>query len=148
MSPRKIALFCCSKRKQGENDPTRLFEAQDIYLGNSFRRAKESYRTFGCEEDFFILSAKHHLLARNTRISYYDVTLNSMPVRERKEWARIVLEQLKATGFNLEKDEFYIFGGRKYYEFLIPHLNCTVFDYKGSNSIDLSRPTTYRNGGK
>ena len=51
---RKIALIGCCKRKQGKNEPNKLFFAKDIYIGNSFKKSKEQgIVKFECE-DYFI----------------------------------------------------------------------------------------------
>lgn len=64
---------------------------------------------YNCD-DYFIISSKHHLIEKDTMITYYDKTLNNMKESEKREWSKIVLEQLKER-FDLENDEFYIFGG-------------------------------------
>lgn len=143
----RIALIACCKKKRGENSPEEKYKAKDIYLGNSFNKAKNiGVNMYHCD-DYFIISAKHYLLDKNDEISHYDKTLNKMSTKERKAWAEIVLKQLSEK-FDLTHDEFFIFGGGKYYEFLLPHLNCTVFEYENSNSILLDKPTSFRNGGK
>ena len=63
----------------------------------------------------------------------------------KKKWAEDVLNKLKSK-YELKNDIFYIFGGKSYYEYLIPHLNCVVFSYKNSNCIDLDKKNEYRNG--
>lgn len=144
---KKIALIACSKRKLGADTPDIKFSAKDIYKGNSFNKSKNTGVTmYGCE-DYFIISAKHYLLDKDAKIAYYDKTLNSMKVNEKKEWAEEVLKRL-ANKFDLVHYEFFIFGGRNYYKFLLPHLNCTVFEYENINNILLDRPISYRNGGK
>lgn len=144
---RKIALIGCCKKKQGENSPNELFYAKDIYLGNSFKKSKEQgIDKFACE-DYYILSAKHHLLDKNTRITYYDKTLCKMKVKDKKEWAKVVLEELNKK-FDLKNDMFYIFAGKNYYENLVEHLNCVVFKYINSNCITFEIKDTFNNGGK
>ena len=144
----KIALIACCKKKQGQNEPDKKFKAKNLYLGNSFKKSiNQGVEKFGCD-DYYIISAKHHLLDKGELVSYYDKTLSKMSVKERHEWADEVLKELGAK-FDLSNDEFFIFGGTKYYENLAPHLNCTVFNYQGSNSINLdSIKAVYRNGGK
>lgn len=88
---------------------------------------------YNCD-DYFIISAKHHLIEKDKMITYYDKTLNNMKESEKKEWSLIVLKQL-AERFDLENDEFYIFGGGNYYKYLFPYLNCTVFKYRNSNTV-------------
>lgn len=139
----KIALLGCCKKKQGKDNPKKLFKAQDIYLGNSFRKSKNiGVKMYKCD-DYYILSAKHHLLDKNEMISYYDKTLNKMSVKERQDWANIVLKEL-GDKFDLTKDEFYIFAGGNYYKYLVDHLeHYTIFEYENSNSILLDKPKTY-----
>ena len=139
----KIALLGCCKKKQGKDNHTKLFKAQDIYLGNSFGKSKNiGVKMYNCD-DYYILSAKHHLLDKNEMISYYDKTLNKMSVKERKDWANIVLKEL-GDKFDLAKDEFYIFAGGNYYKYLVDHLeHYTIFEYENSNSILLDKPKTY-----
>ena len=144
---RKIALIGCCKRKQGKNEPNELFFAKDIYIGNSFKKSKEQgIVKFECE-DYYILSAKHHLLDKNEKITYYDKTLCKMNVNEKREWAKKVLEELNSK-FDLKNDVFYIFAGKCYYKNLVEHLNCYVFKYINSNCITFEIKETYKNGGK
>lgn len=144
----RIALIACCKKKLGKDNPSQKFRASDIYIGHSFTLSKNiGVKMYDCD-DYYIISAQHHLLDKNDLISYYDKTLNKMGVKERKEWANVVLKQLSLK-FNLEKDEFLIFGGGKYYEFLKQHLNCTVFKYANSNCILLDKSYSHvNNGGK
>ena len=144
---KRIALIACSKSKLGKDNLERKYKAKDIYTGFTFILAKtEGIKRFDLD-DYYIISAKHHLLDKDDEITYYDKTLNKMNKKEQREWAKIVLQQLKDK-FDLEHDEFYIFGGTKYYKNLIPHLNCTVFAYFNCKKINLDKPTTYKNGGK
>ena len=143
---KKIALLACSKSKKGKDQPEELFRAEDIYTGNSFRKSLDKVRKEDFD-DYFIISAKHHLLKKDQMISYYDKTLYKMSAKECKEWAEIVYSQLKKELVNLDEIEFYIFGGEKYYENLLCKLKkCTVYTYHNSNSINLSEPKHYENG--
>lgn len=144
---KKIALLACSKSKKGKDQPEVLFRAEDIYTGNSFRKSLDKVRKEDFD-DYFIISAKHHLLKKDQMISYYDKTLHKMSVKERKEWAEIVYSQLEKELINLEGIEFHIFGGKKYYEFLIDVLKKHVasFSYVKYSytylTIDFSKPIT------
>ena len=143
---KKIALLACSKSKKGKDQPEELFRAEDIYTGNSFRKSLDKVRKEDFD-DYFIISAKHHLLKKDQMISYYDKTLHEMSAKECKEWAEIVYSQLKKELVDLDEIEFYIFGGKKYYENLSCKLKkCTVYKYHNSNSINLSAPKHYKNG--
>lgn len=144
---RKIALIACSKKKQGKDEPDKKFKAQDIYTGNTFQRAKsEGIKRFDCE-DFYILSSKYYLLNKDDEISYYDMYLGSKSAAYKKEWAEKILTNLKGK-YDLKNTQFYIFGGTVYYENLIPHLNCVVFKFKNSNTINFEESDEYKNGGK
>lgn len=143
---KKIALLACSKSKKGKDQPEELFRAEDIYTGNSFRKSLDKVRKEDFD-DYFIISAKHHLLKKDQMISYYDKTLHKMSAKECKEWAEIVYSQLKKELVDLDEIEFYIFGGKKYYENLLCKLKkCVMYEYHNSNSINLSAPKHYKNG--
>ncbi|SHM91309.1 hypothetical protein SAMN05720472_2622 [Fibrobacter sp. UWR3] len=144
---KSIGLIACSKRKNKKavEDKGKKFAAEDLYAGNIFRQSKE-YAQSHCK-DWLILSAKHHLLDRKKGICYYDCYLGNKTASERKKWADKVLDSLKKK-FDLRKEHFVIFGGKKYYENLCEHLNCSVYKcYSGG--IYLDKPIKeYRNGGK
>ena len=121
-----IGLIACSSRKLGQNNPAEKYWAKDIYKGNTFIKSKEEgLKKYNCE--------------------YYNLYLGKQSVEYKKKWAENVLNTLKSK-YDLKNDIFYIFGGKSYYEHLIPHLHCIVFAYKNSNCIDLNKPTEYRNG--
>ncbi len=113
-------LIACASKKRPSRAP-----AGDFYLGDLFRKSlryAESARPHG----IFILSAKHGLLHRHEEIEPYDLTLNRMPIAERKVWADRVLLQLKGKT-DVKKDRFKFLAGKKYREHLIPSLcNCEV----------------------
>lgn len=140
-----IGLIACSSRKLGQDNLAEKYLAKDIYKGNTFIKSKEEgLKKYKCEE-WYILSGKYGLLDKNERISYYNLYLGKQSAEYKKKWAENVLNTLKSK-YDLKNDIFYIFGGKSYYEHLIPHLHCIVFAYKNSNCIDLNKPTEYRNG--
>ncbi len=145
---RKIGLVACSKTKQGMETPDRLFKAQDIYLGRTFRRAKsEGLKMYQCD-DWFILSSKedYNLLDKDDLIKYYEVDLAKQGKSYKERWARTVISKLRQKGLDLKNDEFYIFGGKSYYEPLFPYLrNCVVFGFRGCSNILLDKPIFYKN---
>ena len=156
-----IALIACSGRKlpEAKEYPDRMFKAQDIYTGVTFKLARNiGVQKFHCD-DFYIISAKHHLLDKNEEICYYNVQLKSSVINHEngkrlesnKNWAKKVLEQLAEKGYDLEKDKFVIFGGRNYYKNLASHLNCCVFNFNGKRFLkedDLEQQNWKYNGGK
>lgn len=79
-----------------------------------------------CEEShdrWYILSAKHGLLEPyGEPIESYNNTLRDSTVKEKREWAKSVFEQLQAKD-SLEKDTtLFIHAGHDYYGELIPFL--------------------------
>lgn len=142
----KIALIGCSASKQGKDDPTKMFKAQDIYTGYNFKKSKDiGVNMFECD-DFYIISALHGLLDKDDLIAYYNVSLydEGMTADVRKQWAKKIIDELNKK-FDLKNDEFYIFASDKYYEYLVKHLNCTVFKYNRWH-ITFDIKSRYRNG--
>ena len=157
-----IALIACSGSKllEAKNTPKKRFKAQDLYTGRTFLLAKDKgAQKFHCD-DFYIISAKHHLLDKDKRITYYNVQLkssvidhddNDEKIETNKAWAEKVLKQLVEKGFNLKKDKFIIFGGQNYYKNLVKHLNCCTFSFNGKrflNEDDIKKPINPNKKGK
>ena len=69
-----------------------------------------------CKE-VYILSAKYGLLSENTPIVPYNVTLNSMSERQKKEWAKNIMLSLSKR-YDLNKESFLIMGGQNYTKYL------------------------------
>ncbi len=112
---KKIVLLSCVSKKL--KSPA---AARDLYTSALFKKSF-SYATRQDPDAIFILSAEHGLLQPDTVIDPYDKTLNRMPVAERKSWANKVIRDLSKY-CDLEKDLFLILAGRRYCEFLLPHL--------------------------
>lgn len=112
---RKIVLLSCVSKKL--ESPA---AARDLYTSALFKKSL-SYAIRQDPDAIFILSAEHGLLHPDTIIDPYDKTLNRMPIADRKSWANNVIRDL-AKYCDLEKDLFLILAGRKYCEFLLPHL--------------------------
>jgi len=111
--PRKIALVSCASRKIG-------FEttAETLYSSDLFRKASRlAEKRF---DHWYILSAKHGLLAPQELVEPYDETLNKMSIEERKAWAEKVSGSLKKI--LRDGDEIFFFAGLRYREFLEPSL--------------------------
>ena len=81
---KRIALIACSKSKLGKDNLERKYKAKDIYTGFTFILAKtEGIKRFDLD-DYYIISAKHHLLDKDDEITYYDKTLNKMNKKRAK----------------------------------------------------------------
>lgn len=98
-SPR-IGLVACSATKLPHAAP-----ARDLYISPLFRKARDY-----CEAHYnawFVLSAKHGLLAPDTEIEPYDLTLQQMSKRERLRWAMRVLGQIQDLGLLTARFDFH-----------------------------------------
>ncbi len=111
----KVVLISCVSQKLDHKA-----KVKDIYTSQLFKYNMK-YATKLKVNKIFILSALHGLLKLEDEIEPYDLTLNTMPVKEIKHWATTVLEQLK-TEVNLEKDHITFLAGQKYRKYLIPHI--------------------------
>ena len=108
-----VFLVSCGKRKQSSAVP-----AAELYISNRFQKTRASVEATGCP--WFILSAKHGLLAPNQIIAPYDQTLNGKPPEVRRAWAEKVKGQMDK---NIPDAEIImILAGKYYYEYLIPYL--------------------------
>ncbi len=154
-----IALIACS----GSKNPLKKM-AQELYTGKTFVLARDKgVKKFHCD-DFYIISAKHHLIEKDDEIALYNVQLkqngaidhdnNDEKIESNFQWANKVLEQLKEKGFDLSKDKFIIFGGQNYYKNLIKHLNCCFYRFKigqyslKEENLNLKFWNELSNGGK
>jgi len=114
---KKICLISCVKSKnEGPH------KAGELYCGQLYTGHLKYAKSLGFQEDdIYILSAKHGLLAFDNVIEPYEKTLNNMKKPERNKWARKTLEQLKSK-FDINNTEFTILAGKNYYENLEPFL--------------------------
>ena len=81
-------------------------------------------------DKIFILSAKYHLLYLDREIEPYNVTLNKMPVKERKLWAEEIIRELSENA-DLENDKFIILAGENYAKFIRDKLKYVEEPLKG-----------------
>ncbi|MFB6145483.1 MAG: DUF6884 domain-containing protein [Candidatus Nanohaloarchaea archaeon] len=111
----EIGLVSCSKSKKDEpSKPGELYTESAL-----FRKAKRHAENK--HDNWFILSAKHHLLdPEGEEIEPYDETLRDKGVDEKKQWSRKVLEQLKEN--DLLEHQLVIHAGKDYYKYLLPLL--------------------------
>jgi hypothetical protein len=117
---KKIALVACVSKKNSTPMP-----AQDLYCSDWFRKA--SAYAMHVADEWYILSARHGLIAPDEVIGPYNQTLNEMPAAERRAWAKRVLEDLDRV---LQPgDQVMILAGVKYRENLvnpIQEMGCNV----------------------
>jgi len=110
-----IVLISCVSKKLPHKA-----KARDLYTSPLFRMNLKYAQQFSPQQ-IFILSAKYGLLQLDEEIEPYDVTLNEMSAPERRRWADKVVSQLQVH-CDLEKDHFVILAGKKYRQYLLPHL--------------------------
>jgi hypothetical protein len=106
-----ITLVACSKSKA-----SRKSSAAALYRSPLFR--KSLLYALSQSGTIYILSAKYGLLTLSETIEPYDVTLKSLSVSRRAEWAAELQLSQKIT----KKDKAVVLAGRDYYDPLMPHL--------------------------
>ena len=110
----RIALVSCAAQKLAE--PAR---ARDLYVSDLFRK---SWRYAERHADrVFVLSAAHGVVAADTVLAPYDVTLAKMPAADVRAWGKRVAEQLVelVRGLNVDPAdvELLVLGGARYTSF-------------------------------
>jgi len=105
-----LILIGCVKSKRN-----RTSAAKDLYNSPLWR-----YRRKYAEQSSFpwyILSAEHGLLAPETEIKPYDVTLKEIPATKCRTWSQSVLDELMKEFPSLQGTVIEIHAGKRYVEF-------------------------------
>ena len=85
-----LMLVGCVKRKRSQSSAARhLYDASPLWRG---RRAYAERSG----APWYVLSAKHGLLAPDAWIEPYDLALNDLSRAKRGDWSRNVLDELRA----------------------------------------------------
>jgi hypothetical protein len=117
----EIGLVSCTKSKRDQPATPR-----DLYSPSTFFQKARAY----CEanhDQWYILSAKHHLLDPDgSPIEPYDETLSGAPIAQRREWAEATVEEMRAEGIFDNDPILVIHAGKDYYGELVPRLPDTV----------------------
>lgn len=116
--PTRVALVSCVKAKQAS--PAR---AGDLYTSPLFR----AFRAFALAhaDAWYILSAKHGLLAPDQVVAPYDRSLPAMPKRDRVAWVERVQQRL--LDVLPPGAEVAVLAGVRYREGLVPFLRARGF---------------------
>jgi len=110
LSRGKVALVACVGKKR-----PRPMAAQDLYDSDWFRKASKYAKQVA--DGWYILSAKHGLIAPETVIEPYDETLKTMAAAGRRAWAGRVAHELQSV---LQAgDEVVMLAGKDYREHLM-----------------------------
>lgn len=113
---KSVALVSCVSQKG-----TRAAPAADLYTSDWFEKAKAWVEAAGFDA-WYILSAKHGLVAPDEVIRPYDKKLARMSKAVRKEWAfQVALDTAARVGAH-PRTHLTILAGEKYREFLVPEL--------------------------
>jgi hypothetical protein len=113
----QIGLVSCTKSKRDEPAPP-----GELYTESALFRKARAY----CEQyhdDWYVLSAKHHLLdPAGPPIEPYDETLSGARVETKRAWAQAVFEQLRTHELLTDDVTLVVHAGRDYYDELLPQL--------------------------
>lgn len=108
-----VHLVSCVSRKR-----ELACAARDLYVSDWFRKARRFAEASGCP--WYILSAKHGLVAPAQVIAPYEQTLTTTRAADRRAWGERVAAQLAEAVPDLSRVVF--LAGERYREFLAPHL--------------------------
>jgi hypothetical protein len=89
--------------------------ARDLYTSVWFLKARRYAENYGT--NWFVLSAKFGLLLPGEIVAPYEMTLNTMPPSERRQWALKVFEQIRQQHVYKTVE---ILAGGKYRSYLAP----------------------------
>lgn len=108
-----IVFISCGKKKQ-----KKACMAKDMYIGMYFN-CIYSYAKHLKPRKIYILSAKYGVLNEQDYIYPYEKTLKNSSAKECKNWAYMVIKQLKQKGIDTNTKEKIVFlCGKKYREYL------------------------------
>jgi hypothetical protein len=90
--PKRIGLISCSKAKLGTVAP-----ARDLYARSDLFRKAVEYCSKHLD-GWYVLSAKHGLVAPAQVLEPYDLTLKQLSRAQRRAWGKQVAESLHELG--------------------------------------------------
>jgi hypothetical protein len=116
----EVGLVSCTKDKREQ-----AAKPADLYMESAFFRKAREYVEVN-HDDWYILSAKHHLLdPEGPAIEPYDETLSGASVDRKREWSQTVYDQLQQEGILGDGNRLVFHAGRDYYDELLPLLEDT-----------------------
>lgn len=118
-SSNTVALVACSKSKLDHAAP-----ASELYTGQLFRAARRYVEALGVR--WYILSAKHGLVAPTTILDPYNCSLSTLADDQRRAWRYQVYRQALQLGLDDASIHWMILAGRDYRQRLLPLLQGTV----------------------
>jgi hypothetical protein len=113
----EVGLVSCTKSKLD-----RAAKPAELYTPSTFFEKAREYVEAN-HDDWFVLSAKHHLLEPDGQpIEPYDDTLSGASADRKREWSRQVYEQLQERQLLSDDIRLVFHAGRDYYDELVPLL--------------------------
>jgi len=112
---KNVVLISCVSQKLDYKS-----KAKDLYVSTLFKK-NMAYANKLQPDTIYILSAKYGLLKLDDEIEPYDLTLNTMGIKEKKAWADIVLGQLKKVE-DMKNTNFIFLAGANYRKYLVEHM--------------------------
>ena len=119
-----IVLISCVSKKLSYKA-----KARDLYTSTLFRLNLNFAQTLSPSQ-IFVLSAEYGLVDLDEELEPYDLTLNSMPYKERKQWAERVIRQMRNC-CDPQKDHFIFLAGQKYRQYIIPYMSSYEIPMEG-----------------
>ena len=110
-----VVLISCVSQKLDYKS-----KAKDLYVSSLFKKNMAYAHKLKADE-IYILSAKYGLLKLNDEIEPYNLTLNTMGVKEKKVWADKVLIQMENTE-NISNTNFIFLAGANYRKYLVGNM--------------------------
>ena len=105
-----LVLIGCVKGKRPGRHP-----ARDLYTSALFQGRRQRAEEVGCP--WFILSAKHGLVAPHEQVDSYDLELAELGAAERRAWSARVLSALAQRVGSLQGKTIEIHAGIEYRDF-------------------------------
>lgn len=105
----RVGLVGCTKSKL-----SRRARGEDLYSPSAMFRGRRAFVAQSCDR-WFILSAKHGVLAPSDELEPYDVTLVGAPVPVKRAWSTRVTAELKEALGDVAGMTFEIHAGRDYW---------------------------------
>lgn len=99
--------------------------ARNMYVSDLFKKSLSYAEQLFESATVYILSAKYGLLELDQQIEPYELTLNTMNKKQRRQWANKVLDQCKEKGISFDEEVIFLCG-KKYREFLMPEFKNSV----------------------
>lgn len=111
----RIGLVGCTKTKLDRPAP-----ARDLYSPSTMFAGRRAYVERSCDK-WFILSAKHGLVAPDEMLAPYDETLVGKATVVKRSWSAQVLRELKEALGDFEDKIFEVHAGNDYRGFGLVH---------------------------